>query len=89
MVGVAGLARAVFAAVAVTGAVIAALAIQRDLLIDIIFGSKVLVAVFVPAAGAALYAMMALAFGAVSLSEVKASLRREKGGETLPPAPDA
>jgi len=68
------------AAVAVTGIVMGALSMQREILVDVLFSSKVLVAIMAPAAGMALYVMMALAFKAVSLSEVKASFRREKGG---------
>ncbi|MET0546657.1 MAG: murein biosynthesis integral membrane protein MurJ [Caulobacterales bacterium] len=76
-------------AVVVTGAIVAALAIQREFLIKVLLSSKVLVAIFVPAAGAALYALLALAFKAVTLSELKASLRRERGGESLPNDPVA
>jgi len=76
------------AAVAVTGIVIGGLSMQREILVDVLFSSKVLVAILVPAAGIALYAMMAFAFKAVSLSEVKASFRRERGG-ALPESGEA
>jgi putative peptidoglycan lipid II flippase len=77
----------IFAAVAATLLLVGALALQRELLISILFKSKVLTAVFVPAVGAAVYAMAAIFFRAVSLAELRASLRRERGGgdeESLP-----
>jgi putative peptidoglycan lipid II flippase len=69
----------IMAAVVVTGIILGGLSMQREILVDVLFSSKVLVAVLVPAAGMALYALMAFAFKAVSLSEVKASFRRERG----------
>jgi hypothetical protein len=60
-------------------AAIGAAAFQQDAVIRLLFGSKELAVLVVALAGSAVYAVAALALGAVRPSEVRAALRREQG----------
>lgn len=79
------------AATAIMGAAIAAAAFYRPVLIDLLWSKEVAVVV-VCSAGFALYAILALALGAVKPSEIRGALRREpasaNGGGGLPPGLD-
>jgi len=66
-------------ATAAMAAAIGAGAFQQDAVIRLLFGSKELAVLVVALAGSAVYAVAALALGAVRPSEVRAALRREQG----------
>jgi hypothetical protein len=71
------------------GAAIGAAAFYRPLLVDVLWSKEVAV-IIVCLAGFSLYGVLAFAFGAVKLSEIRGALRRTApaGGGALPPGAD-
>jgi|CXWL01.1.fsa_nt_gi putative peptidoglycan lipid II flippase len=77
-------------ATAIMGAALGVAAFYRPAIIEALWGSKELAVVIVSGAGFALYSVLALALGAVSLPELRGSLRRApREGGALPPGSDA